>query len=155
MSRLDPVHERITSFLFPCCQARLDGEDLVVAVQRASLRAGNGPTLQWSDAAPWTRDVIIDCEPGTHRRVDRAEYPPQPAYVEAVHFRFRGGVTYGRVPQREGWALLVQGVVRSLGGLPPGEAFLVDEVEVPVHAAAAVGVGANQGPINGPHLPFP
>lgn len=154
MAQLDPVHERITSFLFPCCQVRLDGADLLVAVQGASLRAGSGAELQWGTPVALSRDVAIECEPGPHKRADRAEYPPEPAYAAPVTLRFRGAVTYGRVPMREGWALLVQAAVRSLGGLPAGEAFVVESAAAtPLRASATATF--DQGPINGPHLPFP
>src|SRR5260221_7675139 len=120
MSELDEVAERSFSFLFPRCQARLDGDDLVVAVPspRVSAGAASGPELSWDEPQPLDEAVTVECDPGDHQRADSSEYPVAQAYPESVEFRFTGAVWYGRVPLRDGWALFVQGAVQSLDGLP-------------------------------------
>ena len=156
------------SFVFPRCQARLDGADLVVAVPtpQASARAGGGAALHWEKPQHLDGNVRVVCEPGPHRRADRSEYPVAQAYAHSVEFRFHGAVWYGRIPLRDGWALCVQGVVRSLHGLPAAcsghDAILVEtsytapEISPP-HDADALGLrfADGGGPVNGPHLPYP
>ena len=135
MSRLDPPHDRNVSFLFTRCQARLDGDDLLVTVPspRVSCRGGvstaDAQGLRWEPPleAPGAvvleapAEVVIDCEPGPRQRSDRSEYPLTQAYPRSALFRFRGGVLYGRLAQKDGWVLSVQAVVRAVSGLP--EAF--------------------------------
>ena len=162
MSRLDPLAERSVSFLFTRCQARLDGKDLVVAVPWSGVtaRMASGDVLRWEEPRPVDRGVQVICAPGRHRRADRSEYPSEPAYTQSVEFRFRGAVWYGRIPLAEGWALCVQGTVRSLQGLP--EAFAAGTavlIEAPGRAAGTDDRIARHadggGPVNGPHLPYP
>jgi hypothetical protein len=171
MARLDPLASRSISFLFPRCQARLDGADLVVAVPspKVSARSADGETLRWSKAEPVEQGVTVGCEKGPHRRADRTEYPVARAYAQSVEFRFKGGVWYGRVPYRDGWALCVQGVARSLRGLPGDwlkqDAVLVEtswsapEISPPQEADAIEArfpsADGGGGPVNGPHLPYP
>src|SRR5437867_1196076 len=120
MARLDPVAERSLSFLFPRCQARLEGADLVVAVPSPSVsaRAAAGEALQWDKPQAVEKAVTVGCEKGPHRRADRTEYPVARAYAHSIEFRFKGAVWYARIPFHNGWALCVQGTVRSLRGLP-------------------------------------
>src|SRR5438067_2698630 len=100
MARLDPVAERSLSFLFPRCQARLDGADLVVAVPSpaVSARAAGGESLQWSKPQAVEKAVTVGCEKGPHRCGDRTEYPVARAYTQAIDFRFKGAVWYARIP---------------------------------------------------------
>jgi hypothetical protein len=149
MSHLDPVAERSISFLFPRCQAHLDGADLVVAVPAPALCKPSAEA-GWGAPVEVLHGVTVECEPGPRRRGDRREYPRSPGYAHKVLFRFRGAVTYGRSPSRDGWVLSVQGVVRSLTGLPFKEcdAVLVEPRELS-------GVPRPEGPLNGPHLPYP
>ena len=165
MSELDKVAERSISFLFTRCQAHLDGADLVVAVPapQVTCRAAGGPGLRWEKQPAHPHAVVIDCDPGSRQRADRTEYPVSQAYVQAIEFRFRGGVWYGRVPLHGHWALCVQGTVRSLSGLPAAwakhDVILVEtSYDKPEHAAhphddRSYKNGA--GPVNGPHLPYP
>jgi hypothetical protein len=170
MSELDAVAERSLSFLFPRCQARLDGDDLVVAVPspRVSARAASGPALSWDAPQPLDAPVTVECDPGDHQRADSSEYPVAQAYPESVEFRFTGAVWYGRVPLEGGWALCVQGAVQSLDGLPAEwaarDAILVETTftapERPVAGDGGGPVSARVlrdggGPVNGPHLPYP
>src|SRR5258706_5390179 len=168
MPGLVRVAERSFPFLFPRCQARLEGADLVVAVPspQVSARAAGGETLQWDKAQAVEKAVTVGCEKGPHRRADRTEYPVARAYAHAIEFRFKGAVWYGRVPFHNGWALCVQGTVRSLRGLP-GEWLRRDVVLVettysapeisPPQEADAMGArfADGGGPVNGPHLPYP
>ncbi|SRR5258708_4065771 len=155
---MDPLAERRVSFLFVRCQARLEGGDLVVAVPAGSMcRAGRSGDagLAWDDPVVVPNDEsVVECAPGPRRRTDHAEYASQEPYADPAEFRFRGAVTYGRVPTMEGWALCVQGAVRSLLGLPDGwgdcDAVLVSSAAPQM--AAGPGSG---GPVNGPHLPWP
>jgi hypothetical protein len=164
MAQLDPVAQRSLSFLFPRCQARLDGADLVVTVPapQVSGRAASGAALRWDKPAHLDAPVLVECEPGAHRRADQSEYPVAPAYARSVEFRFRGAVWYGKVPLPDGWALCVQGAVRSLHGLPPAwagaDAILVEtsftESRAPQSHALRINADGG-GPVNGPHLPYP
>ena len=145
MSHLDPVSERSITFVFPDCQAHIEGGDLVVAVPAPAICR---PDL---DGAPVeiTHGVVVDCDAGLRRRTDRREYPRSPGFAQTVLFRFRGAVTYGRAPSAGGWALSVQGAVRSLAGLP-----FKDCDAVLVEPGAIFAAARPQG-INGPHLPYP
>ncbi len=163
MSRLDGVSARSISVLFTRCQARLDGDDLVVAVPapQVSARAAIGPGLHWDKQVAHPKAVVVECDSGPRQRADRSEYPVSAAYPKAVEFRFRGAVWYGRVPLKGHWALCVQGAVRSLDGLPWSEAEVV-LVET-TYAAAEQPAGPQDdrsyrnggGPVFGPHLPYP
>ena len=168
MAELDPVAEQSISFLFTRCQARLDGADLVVAVPgpQVQCRAGSGDTLHWEAPQPVSAAVGIDCDPGPHQRADRSEYPVAQAYPSSIEFRFSGAVWYGRVPLRHGWALCVQGAVRSLTGLPADwtsrNAILVETTfTAPERPPPQQGPEPTRvlrdggGPVNGPHLPYP
>lgn len=165
MSQLDAVASRSICFLFTRCQAHLDGEDLVVSVPspQVSARAAGGPGLHWEKHPAHPVSVTVDCDPGPRQRADRSEYPVSMAYPQAVDFRFRGGVWYGRVPLRGHWALCVQGSVRSLAGLPDGWSAL-DVIQVETSYAAEEQPAGPQmdrsykngsGPVNGPHMPYP
>lgn len=172
MSQLDPVVDQTLSFIFPRCQARLDGDELVVTVPSPGVlvRCGRseGSGLRWDAPIDAPADVVVECAPGEHQRTDGREYPVANAYTHARSFRFRGAVCYGRIPFQEGWALSVSGSVQSIEGLPDAassaEAVLV-EAPAPagparlaaaplMTAAAAPVIAAADGP-NGPHLPFP
>jgi len=170
MSQLDSVAERSLSFLFTRCQARIDGDDLVVAVPspQVSCRKSSGAALHWEHPLPVDGPVQIECDDGPRQRADRSEYPVAQAYTQSVEFRFSGAVWYGRVPLRHGWALCVQAPVRSLSGLPAewasADAILAEttfnapEITPPQEAdamASRVLVDGGGGPVNGPHLPFP
>ncbi len=165
MSHLDAVSGRSITFLFTRCQARLDGEDLVVAVPApvVSCRAASGEGLRWEKQPAHPTAVTIECEPGPRQRADRTEYPTSQAYAQAVEFRFRGGVWYGRVPLHGHWALCVQGAVRSLTGLPwdspSPEVVLVETSyaarEQPAQPQDDRSYKNGGGPVNGPHLPYP
>ena len=141
-----------TAFLFLRCQVHQKGDELIVAVPADALwRAGKSSAagLRWEEPARVPSQVAIECVAGAPARFDHAEYARQKPYPHAAEFRFRGAATYGRVPTREGWALCVQGAVRSIDGLPHADAFLVI---VPEPGGARLGEG---GPVNGPHLPWP
>ena len=165
MSQLDNVAERSITFLFTRCQAHLDGPDLVIAVPapQVTCRAAGGRGLHWRKQEAHPHAVVIDCEPGQRRRADRTEYPVSQAYPQAVEFRFRGGVWYGRVPLRGHWALCVQGAVRSLTGLPQAWAALEVVLVETTYAAAEQAAQPQDdrsyknggGGVNGPHLPYP
>src|SRR3954469_20542014 len=170
MARLDPVTARSLSFLFPRCQARVDGADLVVTVPapRVTARAAGGDPLKWEKARAVEGAVTVGCEKGERRRADRSEFPVARAYENGIDFRFKGAVWYGRVPFQNGWALCVQGTVRSLRGLPGDwlkrEAVMVEttwsapEISPPQEADAMSARfldGGSGGPVNGPHLPYP
>ena len=163
MAKLDPVSERSVSFLFTRCQVRLDGADLVIAVPgpQVHCHAGSGAPLRWDAPQPVGSTVRIDCEPGPRLRTDRVEYPQAQAYPASVDFRFSGGVSYGRVPLRSGWALCVQGAVRSIAGLPADwaqrDAILVDTTYTAPERQPADAMRATDGggPVSGPHLPYP
>jgi hypothetical protein len=171
MSELDPLAGRALSFLFTRCQARLDGDDLVVAVPspQVSCRAASGAALEWQPPQPVNDPVQIACAGGPRQRADQSEYPVAQAYPSAVEFRFTGAVWYGRVPLRHAWALCVQGAVESLAGLPAewasSDAILVETTftapeRAPENApggrvAARVLQDGGGGPVNGPHLPWP
>jgi hypothetical protein len=170
MSELDAVAERSLSFLFTRCQARLDGDDLVVAVPtpQVSARAASGPALAWDEPQQLDGPVTIECDAGEHQRADSSEYPVAQAYPQSVEFRFTGAVWYGRVPLRDGWALCVQGAVQSLDGLPADwtsrDAILVETTFTAPERPVAQESGARMasqhfldggGPGNGPHLPYP
>jgi hypothetical protein len=170
MSELDAVAERSLSFLFTRCQARLDGDDLVVAVPtpQVSARAASGPALAWDEPQQLDGPVTIECDAGEHQRADSSEYPLAQAYPQSVEFRFTGAVWYGRVPLRDGWALCVQGAVQSLDGLPAEwasrDAILVETTFTAPERPVAQESSARQasqrwvdggGPGNGPHLPYP
>jgi hypothetical protein len=165
MSQLDKTADRSISFLFTRCQAHLDGPDLVVAVPapRVSCRAAGGPGLHWEKKARHPHAVVIECVPGQRQRADRSEYPVSQAYPQAIEFRFRGSVWYGRVPVHGHWALCVQGAVRSLTGLPAGwaklDAVLVETTYTAPEQAAKPQDDRSYknggGPVNGPHLPYP
>jgi hypothetical protein len=158
MAHLDPVSEQSISFVFPSCQAHVDGADLVVAVP-APATCRPGEEAGWGAASEIAHAVVVECEPGPRRRTDRSEYPSSPAlaHQQAVLFRFRGAVTYGRVLTSGSWALSVQGLVRSLAGLHAGfsrsQSVLVEPRPQPQMAAAAA--PRPEGPLNGPHLPYP
>ena len=165
MSQLDAVASRSVTFLFTRCQAHLEGDALVVAVPapQVSCRAAGGNGLRWEKQPAHPTAVIVDCEDGPRHRADRTEYPVSQAYPQAVEFRFRGGVWYGRVPVHGHWALCVQGAVRSLTGLP-GAWSALDVVLVETTYAAREQPAQPQddrsyknggGPVNGPHLPYP
>jgi hypothetical protein len=164
MSELDKVAERSISFLFTRCQAHLDGNDLVIAVPapQVTCKAAGGLGLRWEKQPAHPLAVVVDCDPGQRQRADRTDYPVSQAYDQAVEFRFRGGVWYGRIPLQGHWALCVQGTVRSLAGLPAHwaehDVILVETTyELPEHAPhpddRSYKNGA--GPVNGPHLPYP
>ena len=169
MSELDPVVNQSVSFIFPRCQARLDGDDLVVTVPAPGVKIrcarSDASGLRWDVPIEAEGDVVVDCVPGDHQRTDGHEYPVSDAYAAARSFRFRGGVSYGRVPMKEGWALFVSGSVQSVEGLPDAassaEAVLV-ESPAPARASRPTlmmsssggGTTVADGP-NGPHLPFP
>jgi len=154
---MDPLSDRRVSFLFVRCQTQLDAGDLVVAVPAGSMcRAGSSTDagLAWDDPVEVPNEVVVECAPGPRRRTDHAEYAGEQAYADAAEFRFRGAVSYGRVPTMGGWALCVQGAVRSLSGLDGGweqcDAVMVSSPEL--QTALPPGDG---GPVNGPHLPWP
>ena len=100
---------------------------------------------------------------GQAARHDRSPYPSQPRYVSrTVTVTFEGPVSYGRVPTDEGWALRVDGAVASGG---PGDEdwgqydaieFTCPPPAAPARARmAAAEAATDEGPINGPHQPFP
>ena len=164
MAELDRVAERSISFLFTRCQAHLEGADLVVAVPapQVTCKAAGGQGLKWEKQPAHPHAVVIECDPGERQRADRTEYPVSQAYVQAVEFRFRGAVWYGRIPLKGHWALCVQGAVRSLTGLP--QAWLQHEVVLVETTYEQPEMKAEpddrsykngQGPVNGPHLPYP
>lgn len=188
-SQLDPVRGRSISFLFPRCQARLEGSDLVVTVRSPGVTArvarctNDAAGIAWDAPAPLTGDLTIACDGQGHLRRDRSEYPSEAAYTSLLSFRFQGIISYGRMPYGDGWALHVEGAVKSLSGLPPsadwsncdavvvdgpaqaaahsfapqqGGAMMMMATRAPSTAAsAAPAAGTNDGPVNGPHLPFP
>jgi hypothetical protein len=162
MSKLDPVAGKNLSFLFFRCQARLDGKDLVVAVPAPGVtcRAASGAGLRWEKKVKLSGGVSVRFQSGPRRRADRSEYPVAWRYRRSLEFRFRGGAWYGRVPTPEGWALCVQGAVRSLEGLPAGwkdrDAILVETTAHPPERAPEDDrVVRNGGGFSGPHLPYP
>jgi len=160
MSKLDPISPHHISFFFGRCQVRLDGQDLLVSVPlpaqcSAGSCAADAAGVRWS--APFAAgpgEVLVDCEPGERLRRDRTEYPREPAYPSAATFRFRGRISYGRVPSTQGWMLLVEGPVRSLGAPLAAQAG-ADAVLVQPAPLEGDAVKLHQGPINGPHMPFP
>jgi hypothetical protein len=152
---MDELAERSVSFLFVRCQTRLDQGDLVVSVPQGSMcRAGHSDDggLSWDDPVAMPDASVVLCAPGPRRRTDHAEYAAQEPYPAPLELRFRGAVSYGRVPTSEGWALCVQGTVRSLEGLP---AEWSDCDAVMVSTPEPVSDAAESGPANGPHLPWP
>src|SRR3954471_16217663 len=99
MARLDPVASRSLSFLFPRCQARLDGADLLVTVPapRVTARSAGGEPLQWDKARAVEAPGTIGCEEGAPPRRHRSQFPVAGPYGNGLHFRFKGAVWYGRV----------------------------------------------------------
>ena len=173
MSQLDPIVNRIVSFVFPRCQVRLDGEDLLVTVPvpatlRGVLATHDSAGIRWDGPYPATGELVLTCDGEGNQRLDASEYQPTHAYEQAATFRFQGGVLYGRTLSQGGWALEVAACVRSSAGLPAGweswDGVLVEsnsptkeravrpgDQPGPVMAAASM----NGGSINGPHTPFP
>jgi hypothetical protein len=172
VAELDPTQGAVLSFVFTECQARLDGDDLLVLVPGARCRAASA--AGWLEAVePGADEIRIDCEPGERSRSDGSEYATAPAYAEATPFRFTGAVAYGRVLTPDGWVLHVSGAVLSLGGLPAEwldcEAVLIEQggeqggERPPGRTGSSSGIsnarvlrdGNGIGPLNGPHLPYP
>lgn len=172
MSELDPTQGAVLSFVFTECQARLDGDDLLVLVPGAICRAASPEG--WLEAVePGTAEIRIDCEPGERSRSDAGEYATAPAYAAATPFRFTGAVAYGRVLTPDGWVLQVSGAVQSLAGLPAewldSEAVLIEQGGKRSAGGSGSGSGSGGmvttrilrdggggiGPLNGPHLPYP
>lgn len=175
--RLDPVGDRNLTFIFTQCQARLEGDDLLVTVPLPSVTvrgAGTGArsVIAWSTPIDVTREVAIECVPGPRRRTDGREYPVSDRYPDSVIFRFQGGYSYGRLALPNGWALGVQAPVRVVKGLPSSwtswEAVLVQTAAgwaetQPASAAAPMTMMAAAAPgdpppddsVSGPHLPYP
>lgn len=176
MSELDPLFDRTLCFVFPRCQARLDGDDLVVTVPtpvslRAAVATHDPAGIRWQDLpAPDGGEIRVECSGAGNERLDASEYQQTHAYAESVAFRFTGGVFYGRTLSKDGWALAVSGAVESAQGLPAGwdrwDALLIESQsptreravrpgDAPGPLAASAGVNLNGGSLNGPHLPFP
>jgi hypothetical protein len=174
MSELDAIDQRTLSFIFTRCQARLDGDDLVVTVPspvsfRAAVATRDSAGIDWRGPFPATGELRIDCSGAGTQRLDVSDYQVTHAYPEAVAFRFTGGVFYGRTLSRDGWALAVSGAVESADGLPDGwqewDALLIESASPtkersvrPGDAPGPVRDGIsrlNGGSLNGPHLPFP
>ncbi len=175
MSELDAIADRTLSFIFTRCQARLDGDDLVVTVPtpvsfRAAVATHDSAGIAWSGPFPATGELRIECSGAGTQRLDVSDYQVTHAYAEAVSFRFTGGVFYGRTLSRDGWALAVSGAVESADGLPDGwqewDALLVESASPtkeravrpgdqpgPVRGSASFHL--NGGSLNGPHIPFP
>src|SRR4051794_12772376 len=135
---LDALTARTSCFIFPRCQARVDGAGLggtVALPHGVSSGAGgaglawggprgpaaSGAVLAWSAPLELPADVLVDCLPGLRQRADAGEYPIAAAYAVARTVRFRGGFRYFRAPYGDGWALFVQAAVRQAAGLPQGE----------------------------------
>lgn len=177
MSKLDPVVDQGLTFIFTRCQVRLDGADLVVTVPapfvdvQGCTALGSGG-IDWSKPSSVGEQVTIDCAPGKRVRCDQREYGTTQAYAESVEFRFRGGVTYGRVPGGDRWMFVVQAVVRSIRGLSvdwtPWDSVRIDTSSTdperpapsgaaPRAAAPTVATTADVAPLDatGPHLPYP
>jgi len=172
VAELDPTQGAVLSFVFTECQARIDGDDLLVLVPGARCRAASD--AGWLEAVePGAAEIRIECEPGERSRSDGSEYASAPAYAAATAFRFTGAVAYGRVLTPVGWVLCVSGAVQSLDGLPAEwlscEAVLIEQGgeqsgERPsgrtggssgISNARVLRDGGGIGPLNGPHLPYP
>src|SRR5438552_17092508 len=109
------------AFLFLRCQVHEIGGVLVVAVPAGSLcrRGKSGKSgLRWDAPARVPGRVFVECAPGAARQIDDTKYDKEKPYPRTAEFHFRGAAAYGRVPTSQGWALWVQGEVRSLEGLP-------------------------------------
>lgn len=175
MSELDPILDRTLSFVFTRCQARLDGDDLVVTVPlpasfRAAVATHDSAGIRWEGPFPASGEILIECSGTGNERLDVSEYQQTHAYEQSVAFRFTGGVFYGRTLSSAGWALGVSAAVDSAEGLPAGwerwDALLVESSsdtreravrpgDAPGPVRAAAGINLNGGSLNGPHIPFP
>ena len=175
MSELDPIYDRTLSFVFTRCQARLDGEDLVVTVPtpvsfRAAVATHDSAGIRWEGPFPAAAEVRIECSGTGNERLDVSDYQLTHAYADSVSFRFTGGVFYGRTLSRDGWALAVSGAVESVDGLPAGwdrwDALLIESAsptkeravrpgDAPGPVRSSAGFNLNGGSLNGPHIPFP
>src|SRR5437899_9894801 len=166
----DPLAPRNTCFLFRICQVERVCNTLVVALPAEGLQwrgAVPVPTalgIAWTPRQQLSEEVRVRCEQGPAGRHDRSAYPAQPRYVSRmVTISFEGPVSYGRVPTDEGWALRVDASIASGG--PGGEdwgqydalEFTCSPPAIPSRArmAAAATAAADDGPVNGPHQPFP
>ena len=167
----DPLSPRNTCFLFRLCQVERVRNTLAVTLPAEELQWRGGvpvPSalgIAWTPRQPLSQDVRIRCAPGPAARHDRTHYPPQPRYVSrTVTVSFEGPVSYGRIPTDEGWALRVDAAVASGG--PGGEdwgqydalEFTCPPPAAPARAhmaAASSEAASDEGPINGPHQPFP
>ena len=158
-----------TAFLFRLCLVEEKGGILTVTVPRDGLawrgaRVGADGSVSWTDPAPLAASAInVRCGRGDARRCDRSEYPPSPRYANPASFGFDGAFRFGRLVDGISPALVVDGAVAQIEGLPAGlswSGFDTIELSSAAPPAAAPLASAASAPVvydgtTGPHVPYP
>ena len=156
---LDPAHR---SFLFRACLARARGGVLTVSFPTGLLSvrfgaAATGGGVRWTAPRKATGSIEVRCAPGAPQAFDRRAYPKAPAAAGGPTVTFHGAVRYCRLVLPDGPALLVQGSVVRIAGLP-GSARPFDTAEIlssPASTAKRALPPIGGIDPSGPHQPFP
>jgi hypothetical protein len=165
MPKPDPQN---TAFLFRLCLVEQNGADLTVTVPAQGL-VWRGATVDASGNAVWTQAaplppaaLRVTCAQGTPHRRDRSEYPPSPRFTDGVGIVFSGAADFGRLVDAASAALLVEGSVRAIEGLPAGVSwsgfYTIELSSAPAAGVPAAPIAAASPTVTaleGPHLPYP
>ena len=161
-----------TAFLFRLCVVEESGGLLTVTVPRDGL-SWRGATVAADGSVGWTAPAPLDasainvrCAKGGPQRSDRSEYPPSPRYADPARFGFAGAFRFGRLIDGTAAALIVDGSVVAIEGLPAGVSWSgFHSIEVSCSpppagqaqpsASALAAAPTVSSSTTGPHLPYP
>jgi hypothetical protein len=149
------------SFLFRGCSAHAaDGALTVSSASPLSVRLGSGTAtglVRWSTPVAVAGPIEVECAAGAPSLFDRRASRKRRAAKDGLSITFRGALRYSRLLLDDGPALLVQGSVLRITGLP-GAAHPFDTASFSPQPAPdslkPAGVRGGVDP-SGPHQPWP